>query len=87
MKKRIQSIAINQTSRIIALVYFVLMALIFVPLGVMAAFEQSVSAGLAFIALPFIYGFAIYLLSLVGCWVYNKLAPHIGGIEVTLSDE
>lgn len=87
MKKTLESLSIQKTSRVIGILFFFLTALLFIPLGVMAIIQEGLAAGWAFLWLPFVYGFAIYLLSIVGCWIYNQIASYMGGIEFTLTDE
>lgn len=87
MEKRIESIAIQQTSRTIGVLFFFLTALLFIPLGIMAILQEGLSAGWVFLGLPFVYGFAIYLFCIVGCWIYNKIVPYVGGVGFTLTDQ
>lgn len=82
MKKQIMSISIRQTAKVIALVFFALFILLFVPIGIGGVFLEGWEAGKWFFFLPFIYGFAVYLLCLVGFWFYNHIASYTGGIEL-----
>lgn len=35
-----------------------------------------------FVLMPLIYGAMTYVFTWVGCWLYNLLAPRLGGIQI-----
>lgn len=86
MKKRIESMSIQQTSRVIGTLFLIVTAFLFIPLGVMAIIREGFSTGSVFLGLPIAYGFAFYLLTIVVCWVYNIIVPYVGGIEFSINE-
>jgi len=91
MKKRIVSIAPWQTGKTFAMVYFFLGLLLAVPLGVLLQFIPAAPGqqkpGIAlFIAMPFIYAALGLIFVPLGCWIYNKAARLVGGVEVTVEN-
>jgi len=91
MKKRISSISVSQTSKVIGAVYTVLASPILLW-GIVRLFSSSsassseVSPGWLLVS-PFIYGFCAYVLAVVTCLIYNVVARLFGGIEITISEE
>jgi len=37
-----------------------------------------------FLVLPFLYGIAGFVFVPIGCWIYNKAAAIVGGVELTV---
>lgn len=35
-----------------------------------------------FVLMPLLYGAMTYVFTWTGCWLYNLLAPHLGGIQI-----
>lgn len=92
MKKRIVSVAPWQAGKTFAVTYFLLGLLIAVPLGLLIALipdvpgQQKPGIGF-FIAMPFIYAAAGLIFMPLLCWIYNKAARLVGGVEVTVATE
>jgi hypothetical protein len=87
MKKQITHFSVHQTSKVIALIYFVLVAIFAIPWGILAYIETGASETLVIFLAPFIYMILGYILMAIFLFVYNLIAPHFGGIEFTLSHE
>ena len=87
MNKQISHVSVFQTSKIVAILYFVF-ALIFVPFGFISLLFGAGGRGFAFFMLiaPFIYGTLGFIFVAVACWVYNLVAQRWGGIEVTVTN-
>ncbi len=89
MKKQVVGVSPQQTSKVLALVYFFssLPFVLFMFIATMMApkTDNAFPAAL-FIVMPFLYMAFGYLISLYGTWVYNRIASRFGGIEVTVSD-
>jgi len=83
-KVQIQSFGVHKTSLVIACVYFVI-SLLFVPFIFMAASENHALPVFLYF-LPVFYGLLGYLITALGCWIYNLIAKKIGGIEVITSE-
>ncbi len=89
MKKQVVGVSPQQTSKVLALVYFFssLPFVLFMFIATMMAPKSDDAFPAAiFIVLPFLYMAFGYLISLYGAWVYNRIASRFGGIEITVSD-
>lgn len=87
MKKQISRFSIHQTSKVAALIYFVILAIFVIPAGLYYAFYMSdmANAAIMFIA-PFIGLVFNYILTAIILSIYNGIAKAVGGIEFTLTD-
>ena len=86
MKRQIERVSLHQSSLVIALVYFVLLAiyaLFFTAIGLAAGDYRF----LLLLVYPFLGGGLTYLLHLIIFWIYNLIAESFGGIEFTLSEK
>jgi hypothetical protein len=89
MKSQITHVSIHQTSKVFALLYFCF-SILLLPIGiVMMAFSQGqgVGAGVFLILAPVLYGVIGYLGSAVFGFIYNLLAPRVGGVEFESVDQ
>jgi hypothetical protein len=88
MKKQIKKFSVVQTSKIIAVLYVVISAIIFIPFGLimmMVGSQNNVfpfTGGIMFIIMPLIYGLFAFIGGVIFCFFYNLVAKKIGGIEV-----
>lgn len=84
MKTRIQSLSIHQNAKVFAILIG-LSSLVFV-LPFMLFFSLSAPEGVApslfmMLVLPLFYLVFGYLMTAVGCWLYNWIAKRTGGLE------
>jgi hypothetical protein len=91
---RIQLFNVLKTASVVALMYMLITAMLFValvPLLVFVGFsigsDPSVRQGLGSLAVVglfavFGYGIAAWIATAIGCVIYNAIAAWIGGIEV-----
>ena len=88
MKKQITRISIQQTSRILALMYLFLTAFVFVPIGVYCWLScgRGWKDSALFFVLPPAYSLLAYGFFALAAWIYNCLAARFGGIEFTVED-
>lgn len=92
MKKRIVRISPWQAGKNMAVLYFAFGILFAIPMGVLSSFAPDVPGqpkpgiGL-FILMPILYGLAGLIFVPLGCWMYNKVAGFMGGIEFEVADE
>ena len=92
---RIQRIGVFQTAKIAAIIYFVIIAIIAIPMAlIMSAVGYtadipglSIGIGLIYIVAPFFYAIIIFIMTALGCALYNLVASWIGGIPVELEKE
>lgn len=84
MKITVNRLSTHQNAKVFA-VLFALTSLVFIvpfALFAMAAGPEGSGPGLVFIVLmPILYLVIGYLMVAIGCWLYNVMVPHIGGIE------
>jgi hypothetical protein len=89
MNKCISRVSVRQTSKVVALVYGVLAAPIWI-LAVLRLFSRTASSSelspLWLFMSPLIYGVCAYLIALVTCLAYNVVARVVGGIEFTVGE-
>ena len=86
MRQRITHIAVHQTSRIFAVLYFILGIILvpFILLGTIAGQQRGAGAGAALV-FPFLYGAAGYVGTAILLGLYNVLARYLGGMELELT--
>ncbi|PUA16740.1 hypothetical protein [Glaciimonas sp. PCH181] len=87
MRKQITRIAPLQTTKVLAVLYFSI-SLPFIILSslIMLAMPGTGGFSIWFLLTPIMYAVFGFLFTLFGAWVYNKVAPRIGGIEFTTSE-
>src|SRR5690606_14123770 len=86
-----------QTSLISAIITFCLTLVIIIPIALIMGVTGGIFGGssgdfsdtmgvalggLLTIFLPVIYGISAFLMTALWCWIYNLIAPKIGGIEI-----
>ena len=83
---QITRISINQTSKVVAITYLLLLFL-FIPLAYVADTTAPPEEQLGMLLwglLPLIVAALTYVVTAVACAIYNWVAKHVGGIEFTL---
>ena len=86
MKKQVTHISILQSSKVLALFYFIVFAIIFIPLGLISIFTGPLRDALILLVLPFFYLIVTYISSIILIAIYNFVAGYLGGIEFISSD-
>jgi hypothetical protein len=86
MRTQIVEVSVHQTARVVALLSFFMsipwVLLIMVP----AFFKPDPPPTLLVVVMPVLYALVTYLMAWFAAWVYNLLAPRVGGIEVRLRE-
>ncbi|MGH7651732.1 MAG: hypothetical protein ACREMS_07800 [Gemmatimonadaceae bacterium] len=88
MRYRLTHLGVHQTALIVAIIYFIL-ALIFTPLVYLIA-RRAPTGGLPPVVMllaPVFYAVFGYIVSAIGCALYNLVASWAGGIALTLETE
>jgi hypothetical protein len=94
--RRIKSFNVYQTAKVVAIIYFVIIAIFMIPFGLFfsilgAAGSDSFPglpfAGIIFVFLPFVYGGLSFVMTAIGCLLYNFVAGRFGGIEVEIETD
>jgi hypothetical protein len=89
MKKQITRISVVQTSKVVALLYAI-MSLLYTIIGVfMVVFgsHKVKMLGMVYVFMPILMLALGFLLTLLGCWLYNVVAKWVGGIEFTVEEK
>lgn len=88
MKKQIARMSVFQTSKILAFMYFVVVALICVPLGLWSILHDHliVEGVVTAVVLPILAFVVYFILNVVVLFFYNLCASCVGGVEFTLVD-
>jgi len=87
--KRIKKIGILQTAKVAAIIYFIIIAIFMIPMGLFSSiinFGHFPFGGLFFIVAPFLYAAIAFVFTAFGCFVYNLISDKIGGVEIELED-
>lgn len=86
--KRIKRIGVYQTSKMAAVIYFFMVAILLIPVSI---FIPSMSEEMGFpfargfvILVPFLYAIFGFLGTAIACLFYNVVAKYIGGIEMEI---
>lgn len=86
--KRIRRIGVLQTSKVVAIIYFLIAAVLVLPIGIMSTWfgTDTIPAlpfggGMFFMFVPLVYGIAGFITTAFSCLVYNVIAKYTGGIE------
>ncbi len=85
--KRIKRIGVIQTAKVVAILYLVSSAIFTIPLGLVAMFtgQKNTSGGIFILFFPLIYFFIGFVITAIGCSIYNIIAQKFGGIELELT--
>jgi branched-subunit amino acid transport protein len=86
MVQRLRRFSIGQTAKVFGVLY-ALMGLVFAPFLILAALIAPDIAGFGIgfaIGMPILYGILGFVVTAIGCALYNWVAGMVGGIEVTL---
>ncbi len=86
MKKQITQISVHQSSKVFGVFQFLLAALIFMPLAILAFLLTRNLQYLALVLVPFAYWIVCYVFSALVAASYNVAAKNFGGIEYNTAD-
>ena len=91
--KRIKKFGVYQTSKVCGIIYFIGSAVVFIPFGLLfSSFGGdnnpfAMFTGTMLFILPFVYGVIGFIVTAVGCVIYNIIANWVGGIEVEVESD
>jgi hypothetical protein len=89
MQYRIRRFGIQSTALTVGILYFII-ALLLAPIFYLASRSgppDQVLPGIAFVLGPFIYAVVGYVVTAIGCWLYNLIAGWSGGVSLTLEPD
>ena len=94
---QVKRFGIYQTAKFSAALYFIVTAIMMIPLGFMilatdiamgdnlGAFGAAFGMGFLFI-IPFIYAVISFVMVAISCLIYNGVAHCVGGIEIEIEE-
>ncbi len=98
--KRITKIGILQAAKIVAVLYLIGSVVFFIPLAIAAFIAQTNPSFMEamekadlptrpflLIMMPVIYACIGFVLSAIGCFLFNLVAPRLGGITLEIEDD
>lgn len=86
MRKQITNLSIHQSSKVLAILNFLIVFLYVVPLSLFLYFNSSDPSSFGLLVLPFFTLIMSYIGYVIVLWLYNFVAGSFGGIEVELGD-
>lgn len=86
MRRQIVNVSVHQTSKVIAILYFIITIFFIIPFSIFFYMTSEDPSYFGFLIMPFIYLILSYLVSIIFCWLYNIVARGFGGIEFELYD-
>ncbi len=84
--KQLVNISVIQSSKVIAILYFVLSAIICLPVGIYLLFTAGFEQAFVYFLFPVIYLVLAFLGMALFFWTYNLIARSLGGIEFTTKE-
>jgi hypothetical protein len=81
MKKQITHVSVHQSSKVFALLYFIIAALFAIPMGILTVMRHEYSDAWVWVAIPFIYMILTYIVMAILFFLYNRVAAYFGGVE------
>jgi hypothetical protein len=87
MRKQLTNLSIHQTSKIIAILYFLLAVIITIPTSIILYIQLQDPTFFLFLIYPFFMLIMTYISTAILAWFYNLVAKSFGGIEFKLEDQ
>lgn len=87
--QRIKKFGVTQTAKVVAMIYFIMIAILFLPFTFISYATGLIDnfgpfPGVIFFIAPVFYGVVAFVATAIGCLIYNALAARIGGIEIEI---
>jgi hypothetical protein len=89
--KRIKRIGVFQTSKVAAIILFVIALIFMIPFSLIGTFAGHAAGpffpfagGFFIIIFPILYGVMGFIMTAISCAIYNLVAKWTGGIEVEI---
>lgn len=86
MFKQIVRLSVHQTSKVIALIHFLISIIVIVPITLFLYYLSQDPQFFVYLIFPFLNLLFSYILAVIFCWIYNLVARGFGGIEIELND-
>ena len=86
MHKQIVKLAVHQSSKVVAILHFLVGFIYLIPLVLLLYFSTGDASFFGYLILPFVFLVLGYIGYVIIFWLYNLVAGSFGGIEIELSD-
>lgn len=86
MRKQIVHLSVHQTSKVIGILYFLMIFVFIVPASVILYLQSSDPTYFLLFFYPFLFAILTYISTAITAWFYNLVARSFGGIEFDLED-
>lgn len=87
MKKQVVNISVVQSSKFVAVLYFVVsLPIVLVVAAIALAKGQGLGPAVFALIFPLIYALGAYLGTAFSAWLYNLVAKQVGGVEFTTAE-
>ena len=85
--KRIRRIGVFQTSKMMAVIYFFVIAIFLIPVSLVIPIfgkemDLPITGGFFLVLLPIFYSIFGFFVTALFCLVYNVVAKYVGGMEI-----
>ena len=88
--KRVKRFGVAQTAKVAGILYVVMSAIIFIPLGLIGLVTGGAEGGpggLFILLMPLLYGVLGYVMIALMCFFYNVIAGKVGGFAIEFDSE
>ena len=86
MKKQLTRFSVHQSSKFLAVLYFILAAIFCIPAAAIVGFSNEGGHWGIWLVIPVVYLILTYIVSAIIFWIYNGVASVAGGLEFELED-
>jgi len=87
MRKQLIHFSIHQSSKVLAILYFLLVLIFTVPVSIIMYFQMQDPTFFLFLFYPFLFAILTYISTAIMLWFYNIVARSFGGIEFEFEDQ
>ena len=84
MHMQIERLSPHQNGKVLGVLTAIVSVIFLAPFTLVALATAPTNAAppiFVFLFFPLIYMLLSYAMVAIGCWLYNRLFPHLGGIE------
>lgn len=87
--QRIKRFGVVQTAKVVAIIYFIMIAIFFLPFAFIGYATGLIGdlgpfPGVMFFIAPVFYGVVAFVATAIGCLIYNAISAKIGGVEIEI---
>lgn len=87
MRKQIVRLSLHQTSKVIAILYFLMTLVFTIPATIVLYLQSHDPQFFLFFIYPFFFAIGSYISTIIMGWFYNLVSKSFGGVEFELEDQ